>query len=409
MRIAVITQYFTPEPSRIPPGVAHGLAARGHSVRVVTGFPNYPEGRLHDGFRQRLAVYERHGQITVRRVPIVISHSNNPLGRAANYVSFALSSLLARRFVRDADVVYVYATQMTAAFAPSVWRRLGGPPVVLHVQDLWPESITESSLVRCGPARRVVAGALSRWTSGIYRRASGLIAIAPTMSRLLAERGADPDKIEVIFNWAPESADDPRPAPAESKAGLTVVYAGNVGDMQNLEVAVEAARLIEADTPGFRLIIVGTGVAEQRLKEAASGLTNVEFRGRVPLAEMPPVYAESDFQLITLRDLPIFRGTIPSKFQASLASGVPVITSVAGDVASIVREASVGLIADPENPESLASAFRDAYSMPRRAVAEMGRRARDLYVSSMSADQGIERIEQLLVRVVQRTRMGGRS
>lgn len=405
MRIAVVSQYFTPEPAKIPVGVAQGLASRGHSVRVVTGYPNYPTGRLYEGFRRRLVHYERHGSVLVRRVPMVIGHSANPVGRFANYASFALGSLMTRRFVQDADVVYVYATQMTAALAPQYWRRSIGIPYVLHVQDLWPESVAHSSLIP-GFAQGLVIRGMSRWLELAYRRASAVIAIAPTMARRLAERGADPKHVETVLNWADEAFVQPRQQNLAHRAGLVVVYAGSLGDVQNLETAIDAARLVADELSEFRLVIVGGGIAESRLKKAAAGLNNVEFRGRVSIEEMDGVYAESDFQLIILRDLPFLRGTIPSKLQGSLAAGVPVISAVAGDLGALVDAEGVGLTAEPDNPESLAEAFRRAYAMPLRSRLEMGERARRTYVETMSFEKGIDRIEQVLKRAAC-ARVGG--
>jgi len=397
VRIAIVSQYFAPEPAKIPVGVAQGLASRGHSVRVVTGYPNYPTGRLYEGFRRRLVHYERHGRVLVRRVPMVISHSTNPFGRFASYVSFALGSLMTRRFVQNADVVYVYATQMTAALAPQHWRRSMGIPYVLHVQDLWPESVTHSSLLP-GFARGLVAKSMSRWLRAAYQRASAVIAIAPTMARLLTERGAVPSKVETVLNWADEAFAQPRRQDREQRAGLTVVYAGSLGDLQNLETAIDAARLVADELPEFRLVIAGTGIAESRLRRAASGLRNVEFRGWVPIEEMNDVYADSDFQLIILRDLPFFQGTIPSKLQGSLAAGVPVISAVPGDANALIDAEGVGLTAQPDSPESLADAFRRASAMPPSSRLEMSQRARRTYVETMSFEKGIDRIEQVLRR-----------
>ena len=151
MRVAIITQYYPPEPVRIP----HGLADRGHGVRVLTAYPNYPDGGIAEGYRQRWNRWEDDGKVRVRRLPIFISHPRIPFARFWNYTTFSLNSSLAWSFMRDADMIYVYTTPMTAAFAPHVWRRTKGLPFVLHVQDLWPETVIGSSMVR-GPCPRFV-------------------------------------------------------------------------------------------------------------------------------------------------------------------------------------------------------------------------------------------------------------
>ena len=294
---------------------------------------------------------------------------------------------------------------MTAAVAPHFWRITRRTPYVLHVQDLWPESITDSSLIKSSVVGRVVSGILSPWLSAVYKHSSAVIAIAPTMRNMLASREVDENRLHTVFNWAEDSDDPTTPTSLIRPAGgMCVTYAGNLGDLQDLETVLEAARLV-LDLVGFRIILVGTGVAEIGLRQQAAekSLTNVEFRGRVAPTEMHLIYAESDFQLVTLKDIPIFRGTIPSKLQGSLAKGVPIITTVAGDVTVMVEDEGVGLTAPPENPVALAKAFRAAYLMSADDRTELGRRARALYLRSMSAQAGVDAIETILAEAANGT------
>lgn len=395
LRVVIVSQYYKPEDARIPTTLARGLAERGHQVRVVTGYPNYPHGRLYPGYRQSVVRHEQDGQVAVRRVPLIISHSHNPFGRFANYATFALTSLTASRFVRNADVAYVYATQMTASVAPHVWRLTRGTPFVLHIQDLWPESVTGSSLVRVGVVKRAINALLTPWLNQAYRASGAVIAIAPTMQRMLAERGVDVRKLHTVLNWADEDHTEPVAHPETERTGLTVVYAGSLGHLQDLETVIEAAKLV-TDLEGFRVLIVGSGIAEDRLKVVAEGVANVELLGRVPIAEMNEIYSMSDFQLVTLRNLAIFSGTIPSKLQGSLAAGVPVISTVNGDARSIIESAGVGLTAEPEDRHSLAEVFRTAYRMEPSERRRMGARAIEYYEATMSMNAGVDRIEQIL-------------
>lgn len=372
--------------------IAEDLSNRGHQVRVVTGYPNRPGGKLFPGYRQRPVHVERDGDVEVRRVPLFISHTANPIARILNFLSFVLSCFTASGFVRGADIVYVYATPMTVSIPAQVWHRLWRIPYVLHVQDLWPESITGSAMVKRSWAKRLVDRVLTPWLASAYRHAAGLIAIAPTMKSILIRRGAPADRVHTVFNWADETGSS---LPDADVPGLTLVYAGNLGMFQDVGTIVEAARRT-SDLDGLRVVIVGTGAEEARLRKLGDGLPNIEFRGAVPPQAMPGVYAESDFQLVTLKDLPVFRGTVPSKLQGSLAAGVPVITTVAGDVASIVEGAGVGLVADPEDAESLARVFREAWALSLDERQAMGRRAKEHYAAAMSRSAGVDEIERVL-------------
>ena len=398
MKIGIVSQYYKPEEAKIPNGLAQELVRRGHSVRVVTGYPNYPGGRIFPGFKQRLVMREMDGKVAVRRVPLFISHSDNAMGRIANYLSFGFSVLTAPPFLRSADVIYVYATQMTAAIAPQIWNGFSRQPYVLHVQDLWPESITGSQMVKSSIQRRLVDAMLNPWLRAAYRKAAALIAIAPTMGGLLNQRGAEKSKTFTVLNWADEDAlDSPAGIDAEERelGGVTVVYAGSFGHLQDLQTAIAAARLV-SDLPDFRLVLVGAGIAEQDLRRAAEGLHNVEFRSRVPISKMGGIYQLSDFQLVMLRNLPIFHGTVPSKLQGSLAAGVPVISTVPGDTADLVTNGRVGIVARPEDADSLAVAFREAHSMSPQLRQEMAQRANKFYQETMSMRVGVDRIEEIL-------------
>ena len=128
MKILVVSQYYPPEGVTIPAEIAQGLADKGHDVRVLTGFPNYPSGKIFPGYKQSWRSKEFDGQVSILRVPLVTDHSTSALRRMINYLSFALSSATARNYAKNVDVIYIYATQMTPAFGPWLWRKLGGAP-----------------------------------------------------------------------------------------------------------------------------------------------------------------------------------------------------------------------------------------------------------------------------------------
>lgn len=395
MRILVVSQYYPPENVPIPAEVARGLAERGHSVRVITGYPNYPKGEIFAGYRQRWRGLESDGKVEVLRVPLYPDHSPSALRRMLNYLSFALSSASARGFAKEADVVYVYATQMTAALGPWLWLVTGGAQYVLHVQDLWPDSITGSSLVDAKPGQGLIGGLITPWLGSVYRHAAAVVAIAPTMLRTLIERGVAPEKAHLVYNWADEPAASGA-APTRTADGTTrILYAGNVGDMQDLETAVIAAH--EARDSGVHLTVLGDGVALPRIQQLAEnlGCTNVEFRGQVPGDQVHRELRGADFALVCLKDLPVFRGTIPSKFQTALANGVPVITNVQGDLRQLVEREGLGFTADAEDPTSLARAFEAASRLDDLGRAELAGRVREVFGHKFGLGAGVEQIERI--------------
>jgi glycosyltransferase involved in cell wall biosynthesis len=179
-----------------------------------------------------------------------------------------------------------------------------------------------------------------------------------------------------------------------------VLYAGNIGDMQDLETAVRAAH--ETRDAGIRLMLVGDGTATTHLRTLAQtlGATNVEFRDWMPVEEVARLYGRADYALVSLKDLPAFRGTIPSKFQMALSAGVPVITTVQGDVRDIVERSRVGFTADAESVDSLAAAFREAAGEQNRDA--LRRNAASLYEERFATHAGVSAIESILAECVRR-------
>jgi glycosyltransferase involved in cell wall biosynthesis len=407
VRIGIVSQWYRPEPAIITGDVADGLVARGHDVRVLTGFPNYPDGAIYPGFRQRWGERSQELGITLRRVPLYASHDASGLKRAANYLSFAAtSSVAAVRFLKDVDVVYVYLTPATVYAAPALLRRLRGIPAVIHVQDIWPESVTASSMAPQGGAGRLVDRTLHAMMRRIYRSASAVAVIAPSMRDLVIERGAADHQVRTILNWTDESLFRPVKATDQAKQEIghrdrcTIMYAGAMGAFQNIEASVRAAAsLNDEGEVDVDLVLAGSGTQEKAARDLADelGATNVRFLGRKPLAEMATLYGAADYQLVTLRDLPIFRGTIPSKLPAALACGLPVIVSVPGDCAALVEDNGVGFACPPDDWRVLAERFRQAAKLPADEHRQMADRARTVYQAQMSRRAGVDQLESLLI------------
>ncbi|MGW8642048.1 glycosyltransferase family 4 protein [Micromonospora chalcea] len=405
MRIGIVSQFYPPEPAVIPGGLARELANRGHEVRVLTAFPNYPDGRIYPGYRQRWGVREGGQQLSVRRVPIYPSHDGSALRRAGNFLSYAVSSSAAGlRYLAGVEAIYVYHPPATAASAAILSRVLRGTPLLLHVQDIWPESVTASSMVPEGLVGRLVDRTLAAGMQRLYRCADAVVALSPAMGQLLVERGADPERVRVVLNWANEDLFQPRPTTVAARTAIgyrgrcTVMFAGNMGPFQRVDVAVRAA----AALPDLiDLVLVGSGTEERSVRRLAEelGATNVRFLGRRRPDEMADLYAAADFQLVMLRDLPALRGTVPSKLQAALACGRPVLVAARGDVATLVESAQVGLTCLPEDVPALVSIFVAAAGMSESERSALGQRARLLYQERMSRRAGVDQLEDVLTKL----------
>lgn len=410
MRIGLVTQWYEPEAGSAahPTAIARALVERGHEVRVLTAFPSYPEGRVHSGYRMQLSHRETRNGIEVLRVPDVPSHDQNPLRRALSLTSFAASATARVGFLRGSDVVLTYLTPATVGVASWWLRRTRGVPHVLYVQDLWPETVTASGFVRSPRLAGLVEGALHAMLGHLYRSADGIAAISPSMARTLADRGSTVGPIS-IPNWVSEDVfrpADPGSAPQLPTDVKWIMYAGGIGELQALDHAVRAIALLD-DRPDIGLALVGDGVARPGLERLARemSLTNrVRFLGPRPMEQMPALMAEAAAQLISLRDFPLFRGTIPSKIQASMACGAPVVCAVAGDAAELVRRSDAGLVVRPESASGLADAFRRLIDMTDAERQGMGNNGLLTYRNELCAAVGVMRLERLLQTASGKTR-----
>jgi glycosyltransferase involved in cell wall biosynthesis len=399
MRILLLTQWFAPEPIFKGLPFARELARRGHEVEVLTGFPNYPDGKIYSGYRVKPWQSEVMEGIPLKRVALYPTHDNSGLRRILGYLSFALSSLvLGPWLVRKPDVVYVY-NLVTLAWTATLLRRLYGCRIVLDVQDLWPESVTSSGMLR----NRLALQVLESWCRWAYRSADRIVVLSPGLKLTLLQRGIPAEKIEVIYNWCdeiqvPGTVHDDMPTRDSGLYGrFNILFAGTMGKAQALDAVLDAAKLVAGRRPEVQFVFIGGGIEVERLKGrvAAESIGNCLFLPRRPVAEMGPVLNQADVLLVHLRDNPLFRMTIPSKTQAYLAAGRPILMAMEGDAAEMVRNAGAGLCCPPEAPEKIADAVLAFHDMPPTELERMGAAGRSYYERKLAITAGVGRFEEV--------------
>jgi lipopolysaccharide/colanic/teichoic acid biosynthesis glycosyltransferase len=399
MRILYATQWFEPEPILKGIHFAKLMRERGHYVRVITGFPNYPEGKIYSGYRLSWLRRDIMDEIPIDRVPLYPSRSHSRVGRIINYVSFAVSLSIYGLFTRKRpDILYAYHPPLTVGLAAGLIAAIRRVPLVYDIQDMWPEALAASGMLANRLVLRVV-GTLCRW---VYDRADRIVVQSPGFKRILIERGVGADKIEVIYNWANEMQVKAVERTDLSVFGLTgrfnIVYAGTIGPAQALDTVVRAAKLIEGSEPRVQFILVGDGIEVTRLRALAAeiGPTSVRIMPRMPQAEIGNLLAAADVLLVHLKDEPLFHITIPSKTQFYLAMGKPILMGVRGDAAELVLKAGAGVAVEPQDANALASAALDLARLPMQRLAEMGTRGRMFYVTQLSAAIGVRRTLAIL-------------
>lgn len=413
MRIGMLSHWYDPEGGAAagPGTIARALHQRGHSVDVVTGFPIYPTGRVADGYKIRAYQRESRDGVTVHRVPIYPSHDTRPAHRMGNYLSFAASgAAVAPAVLKHCDIIYVYSTPATAAIPALALSALRHLPIVLHVQDLWPQTVTASGFIDDAPAG-LMERVLHRYCDLVYRRAQRIAVTSPGMADFVVERGVPRDKVSFVPNWAEEISF--RPMSRDSNLGrelglnapFTVMYAGNLGEMQQLDVVLDAAACL-INEPDLEITLVGGGVLRNHLAQRIEreGLHNVRLIEPQPFSRMASVLSLGDVQLITLKDFPLYRSTLPSKLQATLAAGRPIVGALSGDAADVIERSGAGIVASPGDARALAGAIRSMRDEGPAALADMGRAGRAHYDATYSEQTVGDKLDDLLHQTLERWR-----
>ena len=388
-----MTQWFDPEPTFKGLLFAKELVARGFDVEVITGFPNYPGGKLYKGYRIKLSQKEMIEGVLVTRVPLFPSHDKSKLGRIANYISFAFSSLLYGLFFAGRpDVIYVYHPPLTVGVSALIIKLFRRVPVVLDIQDMWPDTLKATGMI----SNSRLLGFVSKVCNLIYSGVSKIIVLSPGFKDLLIHRGVPENKIDIIYNWADEkvlrTTTSEMPRELAIIEGFKILFAGNVGQAQGLNVILDAAHLLKDDVPKLHFLVLGRGLQLDDLMRRAIDLNldNVHFLPAVGMEEVGAFLGSVDALLIHLNSDPLFKITIPGKTQAYMAVGKPIIMGVSGDASNLVSRADCGVCFESENSVALAAAAKGLMLLDPTDIKRLGENAERFYDENLSVKVGVD-------------------
>jgi len=401
MHILVVTQYFWPENFRINDLVS-GLTERGHRVTVLTGIPNYPEGRFFAGYGLFSNVSQEYNGCKVLRVPLFPRGNGTGIRLALNYLSFVLSAcLLAPIRCKDTyDLIFIFEpSPVTVALPALLFKMLRKVPVMFWVQDLWPESLAATGAVSSNRILSFVAGIVKF----IYRRCDKILITSQSYKNSIEFHGGARENIL----YFPQSAEAIFQPFAEKQAvaaldsipkGFWVMFAGNIGAAQDFETIIAAAEKLKS-YGNIHWIIVGEGRMRvwAEAQVTTHGLNNnVHFLGRHPLERMPEFFSHADALLVTLKKEPIFSLTIPAKIQSYLACGRPIIAALDGEGAKIINDAGAGFTCPAEAPDALAGAVLKMYGTPRPEREKMGAKGRAYYEANFERNLLLDKLVGLM-------------
>ncbi|RLS34636.1 MAG: glycosyltransferase WbuB [Planctomycetota bacterium] len=400
MRLLVVTQYFWPESFRVN-DLVEGMVARGHSVTVLTGRPNYPEGRIHESYASNPAAFATYAGARVVRVPL------RPRGRGKlrlvlNYWSFIFwATLLGPWRLRGEafDVIFFFDTSpITSALPAIVLRRVWRIPLVMWVLDLWPETLSAVNVVR-SPRGLALVGSLVAF---IYRHCDLILAQSRAFFGNIEHWSGDKTRIRYFPGWAEPifTGDAALLTPAAevvpyTASGFNVMFAGNIGHAQDFPAILAAAARLR-HRPEIRFLVVGDGRAAEETRQDVARLglaSTVIFLGKHPLERMPSFFLVADALLVSLRAEPIFALTIPGKVQPYLAAGVPILGMLDGEGARVIEESGAGFTCPAGDGEGLAAIIERLLGLRPAERQAMGERGRQYCRREFDRDMLFERLE----------------
>jgi colanic acid biosynthesis glycosyl transferase WcaI len=398
MRLLIVSQYFWPENFRIN-DVAQELVRRGHQVSVLCGTPNYPAGKVFDGFGWFRRTRETWNGVDIVRVPIVPRGNASSWRLAANYLSYAISASLIGPFRCRGRFDAILVFQMSPAtmgIAALVMKAVSRGPILHWVQDLWPESLIATGAVRA----RWLLAPVDAMVRRLYRAAAFVLIQSRSFRHHVESRGVLSHRVRYLPNTAeqfyvPLPSEAAHPALQTVPAGFRVMFAGNIGSVQDLPTVLAAADATRTRSD-IHWVIVGDGSmrrwVESEVERRGLGKT-VHLIGRFPVQEMPQLFAGADAMLVTLRRDPVLALTIPSKVQSYLASGKPLVGALDGEGAAVIAEAGAGYCAPAEDASGLAAHVLALSRLDSSARLEMGRKGREYFMAHFGNDMLLDRLE----------------
>ncbi len=341
----------------------------GHQVTVITCVPNFPEGKVFEGYKNRLYQLEEISGIKVVRVKTYITANNGFLKRTLDYISFMFMGFFAGLFQKKPDIIVATSPQFFCAIGGWMLSAVRRKPFVFELRDLWPASIKAVGAMEDSWVIRI----FEKIELFLYHRADRIISVTRAFKKELIERGVVSEKIDVITNgvdltkYAPSVRKDPELAEQYNlKEKFVVGYVGTHGMAHALEKIVDSAELLKEEKD-IVILFAGGGATRKNIEQlvADKKLNNVCLIPRQPKEMMPRLWSLCDVSLIHLKNTPVFKTVIPSKVFESMGMGIPVLVGVPkGEITCIVTKCNCGINVEPENADQISKAILELYKNP---------------------------------------------
>lgn len=353
MKILIISQYFYPENFRIN-DLALELKNRGHKITVLTGLPNYPKGEYFDGYDDKKNCDEIWNDILIYRCKLR-PRKTGSVNLIKNYLSFVIEAnkKLKELENQDFDLIYVFEVSPITVALPAIkFKKKKKIPIVINIQDLWPENI----IAVTGITNFIVIGLVNKMVNYIYKHCDLILTASPSFVDKIRDRIKNKDKVAYWPQYSIVSKTN-EDVSLYNKDFFNIVFTGNIGEAQGIDLAIEAANILKNEKICWHF--VGDGRNRKKLEKMVKEYNideRVIFHGFHPEKEIPKYLKDADAALLILKPNPIFEMTIPAKLQTYLACGVPILGCVSGEGKRIIEESNAGIVSDEISVEALVKA-----------------------------------------------------
>ena len=399
MKILIISQYFYPE-TFIINDLALELKNRGHEITVLTGLPNYPDGKIYPSYGYFKKRKDKYKGIKVYRSILIPRGSSSGFRLFLNYLSFVFGALLAFRkiYKKDIDLIFVYEpSPITVCIPAIIIKKIKKVPICLWVLDLWPESVYSATNIKS----RFFSNLLNPLIKIIYSYCDSILISSKGFINSITEKGVSEDKIKYFPQWA-ETIFKPIKESGSRllnlrKNSFKIMFAGNIGEAQDFSSIIQAGKILK-NKIDIEWIIIGSGRKENWLRnEILENGLGEYFRllGRFPINEMPNFFAHADCMLVSLRNTDIFKLTIPAKIQTYMASGKPILGMISGEAATVIKEAKAGLVSPAESPNLLVDNIIKLKEMNKKDLEKLGSNGYVFFKKEFERETMINKFEKI--------------
>ena len=397
MKILIVSQYFYPENFRIN-DLALELKKRGHEITVLTGLPNYPKGEYFEGYDDTKNCDEVWNDIPVYRCKLR-PRKTGSVNLIRNYVSFVIEAnkKLKKLQNRDFDLIYVFEVSPITVALPAIkLKKKKNIPIIINIQDLWPENIVAVT----GMTNSIIIGLVNKMVNYIYRHCDLILTASPSFVSKIQERIKDKDKVRYWPQYSTVNKTDEEVS-IYNKDYFNIVFTGNIGEAQGIDLAIETAKVLKNKKICWHF--VGEGRSKEKLEKLVNEYEindRVKFHGFHPEKEIPKYLKGADAALLILKPNPVFEMTIPAKLQTYLACGVPILGCVSGEGKRIIEESKAGIVSEDISVDGLVKVCNQFIELPNDLLNEYKERSYCYGKSNFNKNKLISKLEKCMEELV---------